>query len=74
MIDFGSVFICVYLLMFGSYCINECKDVVLWLSLVFVKGEFNFYSCLVCLIEELLDDVYDWWVDVMFDVWDLVFV
>ena len=70
LIDLGSVSIRVHLLMFGSYRINERKDAAPRLSLAFAKGELNFYSCSVRLIEEPLDDVYDWRADVMSDAWD----
>lgn len=70
LIDLGSVSIRVHLLMFGSYRINECKDAAPRLSLAFARGELNFYSCSVRLIEEPLDDVYDWRADVMSDAWD----
>ncbi len=70
LIDLGSVSIRVHLLMFGSYRINERKDAEPRLSLAFAKGELNFYSCSVRLLEEPLDDVYDWRADVMSDAWD----
>ncbi len=34
-------------------------------SLLFDNGELNFYACSVRLIDEPLDDVYDWRADVM---------
>jgi len=60
----------IHLLMFGSYRINEAKDVPPRLGLGFAKGELNFYTCSVKFIEEPLDEVYDWRADVMSDQWD----
>ena len=37
---------------------------------MFDNGELNFYACSVRLIDEPLDDVYDWRADVMNDAWD----
>ncbi len=59
----------VHLLMFGSYRIDQRKEAEPRLSLRFERGELNFYSCSVRLLEEDLDDLYDWRADVMADVW-----
>jgi endonuclease-8 len=55
----------VHFLMFGSYTINERKDRTPRLSLSFEAGEINFYSCAIRLIEQPLDEIYDWHADVM---------
>ncbi len=61
----------VHLLMLGSYCINERKDKPIRLGLGFDDSEeINFYSCSVKFVEEPLDEVYDWRIDVMSDRWD----
>jgi endonuclease VIII len=60
----------IHLLMFGSYRIDDHKDVPPRLGLRFAKGEFNVYTCSVRFIEEPLDEVYDWSADVMSDAWD----
>src|SRR4051812_43400109 len=57
----------VHFLMFGSYTIDERNPRPPRLSLAFVKGELNFYSCAIRVIEEDLDTVYDWSADVMAD-------
>lgn len=63
----------VHLLMLGSYCINERKDKPIRLGLGFDNGEeINFYSCSVKLVDEPLDQVYDWRIDVMAEQWDAV--
>ena len=63
----------IHFLMFGSWRIDERKDgVTPRLSLQFRRGELNVYSCSVRLIEEPLDDVYDWSADVLSDAWDPV--
>jgi endonuclease-8 len=60
----------VHLLMFGSYRIDERKDAAPRLSLGFDRGELNFYSCSVRLLDGDLDEMYDWRADVMSDRWD----
>lgn len=61
----------VHLLMLGSYCINERKDKPIRLGLGFANGdEINFYSCSVKFVDEPLDHVYDWRIDVMAEQWD----
>jgi endonuclease-8 len=60
----------IHFLMFGTYRIDERKDVVPRLGLRFRRGEFNVYSCSVRFIEEPLDQVYDWSADVLSDRWD----
>ncbi len=57
--------------MFGSYLVNERKELGPRLSLQFAKKkELNFYACSVKIIEGELNDVYDWSGDVMSDLWD----
>jgi endonuclease-8 len=60
----------IHLLLFGTYRINERKDSPARLSLVFSRGEMNFYGCSVNFIEGNLDQIYDWSADVMSDAWD----
>ena len=60
----------IHLLMFGSYRIDERKDAAPRLSLGFDRGELNFYSCSVRLLDGDLDEIYDWRADVMSDRWD----
>ena len=60
----------VHFLMFGSWTVNERKDREPRLQLQFRQGEVNFYSCAIRLVEEPLDEVYDWSADVMSDAWD----
>ena len=70
LIELPDVAIRIHLLMFGSYRINERKDAAPRLSLGFDKGELNFYSCSVRLLDGDLDELYDWRADVMSDAWD----
>ena len=60
----------VHLLMFGSYRINEGRDIAPRLNLVFDEGELNFYNGSVRLLEGSLDALYDWRSDVMSNRWD----
>jgi endonuclease VIII len=60
----------VHFLMFGSYTIDERKPREARLSLGFDNGELNLYSCAIRVIDESLDDLYDWGADVMSDAWN----
>jgi len=61
----------VHFLLFGTYRINERKDMPARLSLGFSGGdELNFYTSSLQFIEAPLDSVYDWHADVMSDQWD----
>jgi len=70
LICFKGFTIRIHLMMFGSYGINEKKDRAPRLSLTFEKGEINFYTCSVQVIDEPLDEVYDWSADIMNNAWD----
>jgi endonuclease-8 len=70
LICFPDFTVRIHLLMFGTYRINERKETPARLALQFTKGELNFYTCAVELIEKPLNDVYDWSVDVMNPLWD----
>lgn len=60
----------IHLLLFGTYKINESREVPPRLGLIFNNGELNFYGCSVQYVEEDLDELYDWSSDVMSDIWD----
>jgi endonuclease-8 len=60
----------VHFMLFGSYRINERREIPPRLSLQFKNGELNLYNCSVKYIDEPLDILYDWSTDVMSDVWD----
>lgn len=60
----------IHLLLFGSYRINEERSAAPRLSLQFKNGVLNFYACSVRLLDESLDDIYDWSADVMSETWD----
>jgi len=61
----------IHLMMFGSYRINNHTDKPARLHLQFENGEeLNFYSCLLLLIEQPLDEIYDWQADVMNPDWN----
>lgn len=70
LICFKDFTIRIHFMMFGSYRINQEKDAAPRLSLQFKNGRLNFYSCSVKIIEEPLDEVYDWSEDIMSDSWD----
>lgn len=60
----------VHLLLFGKYSINEPKKVNPVLFLQFKNGTLYFYTAAIRVIEEDLDEVYDWSADVMNPHWD----
>jgi endonuclease-8 len=70
LICFDTATIRIHFLLFGSYRINETKQAPARLHLGFAKGELNFYASSIQLIEDDLDEVYDWSGDVMNDAWD----
>jgi endonuclease-8 len=70
LICFPTFTLRIHFLLFGSYLINERKDKIPRLSLQFKNGEINFYACALRILEEPLDDLYDWAADVMSDQWD----
>lgn len=70
LIVFAGFSVRVHFLLFGSYRINERREMAPRLSLQFAAGELNFYNCSVRYIEGDLDAVYDWSADVMSEHWD----
>jgi endonuclease-8 len=60
----------IHFLMFGKYLVNDTKEAVPRLSMRFSNGEMNLYTCAVKIIEEPLDEIYDWKADVLSDEWD----
>ena len=71
LIVFKDFSIRIHFLMFGSYRINERKETQPRLRLEFTGGqELGFYTTAVTMIEQNLDEVYDWSTDVMSDTWD----
>jgi endonuclease VIII len=60
----------IHLLLFGSYRIDERRDTAPRLSLAFDNGELNFYACSVLIIEEPLEQLYDWQIDIMSAQWN----
>ena len=61
----------VHFLLFGSYRISNSKQGSnASLGLVFDNGELDCYVCSVKIIEEKLDTVYDWSLDMLSPKWD----
>lgn len=60
-----------HFLMFGDLFINKRKpaEKIVKLRLQFDNDELNFYACAMRLIDEPLNDVYDWSADLMNDQW-----
>lgn len=70
LICFKGFTIRIHLLLFGTYRINERKKANPTLRLTFEKGELNFYTCAVKLLEQPLEEVYDWEADLLSDEWN----
>jgi endonuclease-8 len=70
LICFNDFYLRIHFLLFGSYRINEKREMAPRLSLVFKNGEVNFYACSIKLMEGDPDDVYDWEKDIMSDKWN----
>lgn len=60
----------VHFLLFGKYSINEKTKAKPILFLQFKNGTLYFYTAAIRVIEEDLDEVYDWTTDVMNKDWD----
>ena len=67
---FDGFTIRIHFLMFGTYYINSGKDAKPRLYLKCQKDELNLYATAVKMIEEDLDEVYDWPADVLSSAWD----
>jgi endonuclease-8 len=70
LICFDDFYLRIHLLMFGTYRINERKEIAPRLLLKFKGSEFSFYTCSIKLMEGDPDNDYDWKSDVMSDEWD----
>lgn len=67
---FDDFTIRIHFLMFGTYYINSSKEAVPRLYIRFQKDELNLYSTAIKMVEEPLDDIYDWKADVLSTKWD----
>ncbi len=72
LICFNNFTLRIHFLMFGDLFINQRKppEKPVKLRLYFDDGELSFYSCAMRLIEEPLDEVYDWSADLMNEHWN----
>lgn len=70
LICFPGFTVRIHFLMFGTYRINETKDMPARLHLQFASGEPNFYTSSIRIIDEPLDEVYDWSADVLNENWN----
>ena len=71
LVCFKGLTLRIHFLMFGSYVVNEKKPGrAIRLNLTFKKGEINFYTCSIKLLEGDINTYYDWRTDVMSDDWD----
>jgi len=69
LICFDKFTLRIHFLMFGTYLINEQKSTPLRLSLIFKKGEVNFYTCSIRIMEEPPEKIYDFSADTLNVSW-----
>lgn len=75
LIDFGTFYVRIHFMLFGSYSINEKKENrKIRLGLKFKNGELNFYTCSVLIGEQNVNKDYNWQTDVMSEEWDPAYV
>ena len=67
---FDDFTIRIHFLMFGTYYINSSKDRIPRLSIQFERDHLNLYACGVRMVEEPLDEIYDWEADVLSPLWN----
>ena len=67
---FDDFTIRIHFLMFGTYYINSSKDAKPRLYIRFENDELNLYATAIKMIEEPIDDIYDWKADVLSPLWD----
>jgi endonuclease-8 len=72
LICFHDFTVRVHFLLFGSYKVNEEKELPIRLNLTFNNGFINFYSCSIAIMEGNPESIYDFTADVMNDSWDPV--
>lgn len=60
----------IHFLMFGTYYVNSSKDRVPRLTIEFENDFLNLYACGIKMIDEPLDDIYDWKADILAPHWD----
>lgn len=70
LICFSDFTVRIHLLMFGTYRINESKELAPRLHLQFGRKELNFYTCSIVIIDGPLEEKYDFDRDVMSKTWD----
>lgn len=59
-----------HFLMFGTYYLNSEKDRIPRLTLYFENDYLNLYACAVKMIDEPLNNIYDWTADVLSEQWN----
>jgi endonuclease VIII len=70
LVEFPGFALRVHFLLFGSYRIDEEREVKPRARLRFGNGVLSFYACSLRYVEGELDDTYDWSADVMSDAWN----
>ena len=74
LLKIGNTVLRVHFLLWGSYSLNQQKPRSSTLSLFFDNGESHFYSSSIRKLEQPVDEIYDWRVDVMSRKWDAKYV
>lgn len=74
LLTIGKTTLRIHFLLFGKYSLDEDirPEKSLRLYLRTKAGEIYFYTCAIRVLEEPIDDIYDWSADVMSDTWSAV--
>ncbi|MFV8377031.1 DNA-formamidopyrimidine glycosylase family protein [Flavobacterium sp. LB1P71] len=70
LICFEGFTVRVHFLLFGTYRINETRDLPVRLNLKFKNGDLNLYSCSIKILEGDINKHYNWTEDVMNENWN----
>jgi endonuclease-8 len=70
LMQFDGFALRVHFMLFGRYLVDADKPAAPRLRLEFTRGRINFYACSVRILEQDLDELYDWSADVMSDTWN----
>ena len=62
----------IHFLLFGKYAINQPTKATPRLHLHFANGDLYFYTASIKILEDDLDEIYDWSADIMSNSWNAV--
>lgn len=74
LMEFSEITLKIHFMLFGSYRIDQDREMKPRLALKFASGSMNFYACSIRELEEPLSTLYNWKVDVMSPTWDSKYI